>query len=196
MQKRLLFSLFLAACLSGCYAWEMVLEDPLDQAGKREADLCPLEIQAAANPATKTTPDFEFTQLNQTLARQFPRELALQIVPYQGEACRSDSPESISQREGAPPLLIRGWVKAQEYQQNGQGTPLGWPGTQETPRLEVKMEMHLALWQKQPAIRLKEITVSETARAAHSDRSLLLSQLQERLIQKAFQGLMPHYSYR
>lgn len=192
MQKRLLLSLILATYLSGCYAWEMVLEDPLDSAGKRQADLCRLEIP----PSAKAAPDFEIDKLNSALARQFPRELAMQTVPYQGQACRSESSEGISQQAEAPPLLIRGWVKAQEYQQSQQGTPLGWTGQQAAERLEIKMELHLAIWQKSPALRLKEITVSETARAAKTDRGLLLAQLQERLLQKAFQGLQAHYSYR
>ncbi len=174
----------------------MVLEDPLDRVEKRQADLCPLAVQPTVQTSTQASADFEWDKLNQTLARQFPRELAVQTLPYQGEACSSDSPESVSSKAGAPPLLIRGWVKAQEYQQSQQGTPLGWPGRQETARLEIKMELHLAIWQRQPALRLKEITVSETARAAHSDRPLLLAQLQERLVQKAFQGLQTHYSYR
>jgi hypothetical protein len=196
MKKRLLLTLTLATCLSGCYAWEMVLEDPLDRVEKRQADLCPLAMQPTAQTSSKAPADFEWDKLNQTLARQFPRELALQTLPYQGEACSSDSTESVTTKEGASPLLVRGWVKAQEYQQSQQGTPLGWPGRQETARLEIKMELHLAIWQRQPALRLKAITVSETARAAHSDRPLLLAQLQERLVQKAFQGLQTHYSYR
>lgn len=192
MIKRLLFTLGVMASLSSCYAWEMVLEDPLDRVNPRVAELCPLEFRTTG----PNVPDFELDKLNAALNRQFPRELALSTLPTQGTACRGENIGALSQQKNAPPLLIQGWVKAQEYTQSNPSSPLGWPTATRQGQLEIKMELHLAIWQKTPVQRLKEVTVSETARAAQADRALLLAQLQERLLQKAFQGLMPHYSYR
>lgn len=192
MIKRLLFTLGMMATLSSCYAWEMVLEDPLDRVSRRVAELCPLAFRTAGPRA----PDFELDKLNAALARQFPRELALSTVPVQGESCRSENIETRPQSADTPPLLIQGWVTAQEYTQQNPSSPLGWPAAPLQDPLEIKMELHLTIWQKTPVQRLKEVTVSETARAAQTDRALLLAQLQERLLQKAFQGLTPRYSYR
>jgi hypothetical protein len=195
MKKRLFLLLSGLPLLASCYAWEMVLEDPFDSAGKREADLCALEI----DPNQNKSADYALAGFNASLSRQFPRELALQVFAYQGAACQARTEEALSTNteEESHPLLIQGQIKAQEWQENPPAYPLGWPQPKDTtPILEMKMELSLNIWQRKPIKLLKQISVSDTARSAQSNRSVMLTQLQERLLQKAFQALQTHYTYR